>query len=279
MTDDLRQKLNDYVDGELSADEIADIEAILEHDVEAQAEVAFLRQLARDAAELPHVLAPKRDLWAEVANGVDIWPKLNDYVDGELSENEQAAVEAVLAKNEEAQDGVVFLEQLSRDVAKLPLVMAPKRDLWPEIANQLVQKTALPWMKWARFAAAAVLLVAASSAVTVFYMKKTMEAPVVVVQDTRESSPVLTAFQASEQTYSTAIEQLTETLHQRRNTLAPETVAAIEANLKVIDEAIRASRMALDADPNNQASVHTILAMYKRKIDLLQQVVELPHGG
>ena len=91
--------------------------------------------------------------------------------------------------------------------------------------------------------------------------------------------PVLTAFQASEQTYSTAISQLTETLQQRRDALAPETVAAIEANLKVIDDAIQSSRMALAADPHNQASVHTILAMYKRKVDLLQQVVDLPHGG
>lgn len=279
MTDDLRQQLNDYVDGELSADEMAAVEAILAHDVAAQAEVAFLRQLARDAAQLPKVMAPKHDLWAEVASGVDLWPQLNDYVDGELADDQVAAIEGVLAKNEDAHADVVFLQQLAHDAAQLPHVVAPKRDLWPEIAEQLVQKSALPWLRWARFAAAAVLLVAASSAVTVFYMQKTMTVPVVVVQAESETSPALAAFHASEKTYSTAIEQLTETLHQRRTALAPETVAAIETNLKVIDEAIRASRVALDADPNNQASVHSILAMYKRKVDLLQQVVGLPHGG
>lgn len=279
ITDDLRQKLNDYVDGVLSAEECAEIEALLANNQEAQAEVAFLRQLAQDASALPLVMAPEHDLWAGVAKGMGLRQKLNDYVDGGLSAKEMDEVDAFLVNNQEAQAEVAFLKQLAHDAALLPRVIAPKSDLWAGVADQLVQKRVLPWRRWASFAAAAVLLVAASSALTVLYMKQSVDVPQVTAQAKKETSPALAAFEASEQNYSTAIAQLTETLHQRRDALAPETVAAIETNLKVIDEAIRASRLALDADPHNQASVHTILAMYKRKVDLLQQIVGLPHGG
>lgn len=204
--------------------------------------------------------------------------KLNDYVDGALSIQDTRAIEDILETDEEARAEVAFLQQLAHGAESLPKVIAPQRDLWAGVADELVQKPALPWLRWARMAAAAVLLVAASSAVTVFYMKQTQVAPIVVRQEAK-ATPALAALHASEQSYSTAIDQLTAILHERRNTLAPETVAAIEANLKVIDEAIRSSRLALETDPNNQASVHTILAMYKRKVDLLQQVVGLPHGG
>lgn len=275
----LRQKLDDYVDGTLTDDEREAVEAMLVQDEAAKAEVAFLQQLAQNASELSKEMTPQRDLWTGVADAIDFQHKLNDYVDGALSDDEREAVEALLAHDDDAKADVAFLRQLAQDTAALPQSIAPKRDLWPEIADELVEKSALPWMRWARFAAAAVLLVAASSAVTVLYMKQTMDAPVVVAVNREAAAPVLTAFQASEQTYSTAIAQLTETLQQRRDTLAPETVAAIEANLKVIDDAIQSSRMALASDPNNQASVHTMLAMYKRKVDLLQQVVGLPHGG
>ena len=279
ITDDLRQKLNDYVDGVLSANEVVEIEAILANNLEAQAEVAFLKQLAQDVSSLPLVVAPQRDLWTGVADQLGLRQKLNDYVDGVLSAEDVAEVEALLVNNQAAQAEVAFLKQLARDTAQLPRVMAPQRDLWSGVADQLGQKRVLPWRRWASFAAAAILLVASSSAITVLYMRQSLDVPQGIVQAQKETSPVLAAFHASEQSYSTAIEQLTETLHQRRNALAPETVAAIESNLKVIDEAIRASRLALDADPHNQASVHTILAMYKRKVDLLQQIVGLPHGG
>jgi anti-sigma factor RsiW len=277
--DDLRQKLNDYVDGVLSAVEVEEVEALLADNPEAQAEVAFLKQLAHDVSALPLVIAPEHDLWAGVASGIGLQQKLNDYVDDVLSAAEVQDVEAFLVNNHDAQAEVAFLRQLARESALLPRVMAPKRDLWAGVADQLVQKRVLPWRRWASFAAAAVLLVAASSAITVLYMKQSIDVPHVIVQAQKETSPALAAFEASEQSYSTAIAQLTETLHQRREALAPETVAAIETNLKVIDEAIRASRLALDADPHNQASVHMILAMYKRKVDLLQQIVGLPHGG
>ncbi|MGA1196674.1 MAG: anti-sigma factor family protein, partial [Candidatus Latescibacterota bacterium] len=70
IPDDLRQKLNDYVDGALSADDKRKVEALLAKNSEAQAEVAFLKQLAQDCAQLPQVMAPKRNLWAGVVNGM-----------------------------------------------------------------------------------------------------------------------------------------------------------------------------------------------------------------
>ena len=87
--------------------------------------------------------------------------------------------------------------------------------------------------------------------------------------------PVWTAFRASEQEYDRAIADLTRALQDHQDTLSPETIAVIEANLKTIDEAIRVAKAALEADPGNQRSVHMILAMYRKKVDLLQRAVAL----
>jgi len=208
----------------------------------------------------------------------DLRGKLNDFVDDALSADEVLQVEALMAVDAQVRAEVAFLRQLTQDALFLSSERLPERDLWPGVAGRLAQTPAFPWHRWARHAAAAILLVTASSAVTVLVMKQTMDVPIVEKMGTN-TTPVMAAFQATEQTYSSAIAQLTETFHQRKDALAPETISAIESNLKVIDDAIHASRMALDADPNNQASVHLILAMYKRKVDLLQQIVGLFYGG
>lgn len=212
----------------------------------------------------------------------DLRQKLNDYVDGELSEAEAKDVEALLSVDVEARDEVAFLQRLTHEASRLPRAIAPRKDVWPQIAFEIAETIPVkrPYKRWALFAAAAVLLVAVSSGLTAFWLQHNMDRAVVVSHESVAPVPaVMAALQTSEQSYSLAIAQLSRILSERRGELSPETVAAIESNLKVIDEAIRASRKALEDDPNNQQSVYTILAMYRKKVDLLQQAVDLPNGG
>jgi anti-sigma factor RsiW len=211
----------------------------------------------------------------------DLRQKLNDYVDGELSEAEAKDVEALLSVDAEARDEVAFLQRLTHEASRLPRAIAPRKDVWPHIAFDIAETIPVkrPYKRWALFAAAAVLLVAVSSGLTAFWLQHNMDRTVVPHESVAPVPAVMAALQTSEQSYSLAIAQLSRILSERRGELSPETVAAIESNLKVIDEAIRASRKALEDDPSNQQSVYTILAMYRKKVDLLQQAVDLPNGG
>lgn len=60
------QRLNDYVDGELTAAEAEEVERLLASSAEARATVEFLRSLRERSARLPASIEPQRDLWPEI---------------------------------------------------------------------------------------------------------------------------------------------------------------------------------------------------------------------
>lgn len=60
------ERLNDYVDGDLPAEQAREVEDHLERCTECGAEVAALRRLLAEVARLPREIAPPSDLWVGV---------------------------------------------------------------------------------------------------------------------------------------------------------------------------------------------------------------------
>ena len=219
----------------------------------------------------------------------EIQDRLDDYVDGLLPEEERQAVETHLEACEECRREVAGLRSLLADVSALPRNVQPGRDLWPDVAARTVggkverDSGHRVWLVRGAMAAAAVALIAVSSLITAFWMRGRPARPIVTVApvDTIGGHPdaVLVEVRAFDRAYGQAIAELCRTLQTRRDQLAPETALAIEENLHAIDRAIRDAQVALAADPGEQKPVHTILAMYRRKIDLLQRAVRLPKGS
>jgi len=75
--------------------------------------------------------------------------------------------------------------------------------------------------------------------------------------------------------YERAARDLAATLDARRSALSPETVAKVEASLRVIDSAIAEARAALARDPGNQALVELLGVSYRQKLDVLHRAAEL----
>jgi len=65
--DDVLNKLNEYLDGELSPAESARMNAHLEACPDCRAELEALRELMRKARDLPASVQPGRDLWPGIA--------------------------------------------------------------------------------------------------------------------------------------------------------------------------------------------------------------------
>lgn len=224
--------------------------------------------------------------------------RLNDYVDGVLSDLETASVERYLASSAEARDTVQFLRSLQAQAAELPDSIDPEGDLWPEIRSRLasgrlvsvegaVRRAArsasaswwptLDGFQWATLAAAAMFLVVTSSVITVWMVAVpgVGDAPADGAGGAVTSGVALADAPAIEAQYAVEIERLVWALYENREALDPDTVSTIETNLRVIDRAIRRAREALEEDPDNRGLARMLGNNYRHKLELLQRTTRI----
>lgn len=167
------------------------------------------------------------------------------------------------------------LEQLT---AELPRDIAPPPDLWNDIRAELKPRaSAAPRMisfRMRQLIAAGFILVMASSALTVLTMRGRDRAPLKTLAVAPPAQlPVMLA--NAENGYTQSIDALQRTLAERRDSLAPSTVATVERSLRIADSAIAEARAALAQDPANRALAALFASNYERKIDLLRRATEL----
>lgn len=209
---------------------------------------------------------------------------LDAFVDGELETGDRRGVEMHLSACAACRCEEVALRSLLAQAAALPSEMAPRADLWPAVARGIEPRviafprrflrTALP------LAAAAAALVALSSAVTwrVASSRDTgaREARIAsagfAVLVTASDPPDL--FE-SEREYARATRDLLTAIEARRGALSPETIAAVELNVKVIDDALQNLRAALKADPENGELGELLTGTHKRKLETLRRIARL----
>lgn len=201
---------------------------------------------------------------------------LNDFVDDRLSLELRAETEAHLPLCPDCRRQVEQLRALLRDADRLPRSIEPPHDLWPGVAARLdPQKRRGLSILRPRYAVAAVALLAIAFSLTQVRTKKARErtAPPVAVQQPFDVSlvSVTEQWQRTEAAYERAAAELQAGLEAVRDELDPETVARVEANLEIIDQAIRESREALAADPGNLDVLQLLAAVHEKKLDLLQR--------
>ena len=222
----------------------------------------------------------------------EIEPRLDDYVDGALSGTDREAVETHLSACQACRGVVGELRSLLTTASALPREEQPARDLWPGVRSALESEGAGgggkvvvgPWRRPALLAVAAVFLVVVSVSVTLVIQKRLGGAPAVTAQEvtTPEAGAppaALASFRAAEPEYIRASDELMALYDRSRDQLAPETVAAVEKNLDIINQAITDARAALEADPGNRRLGHVATAMYERKVDLLRHLTRLSVPG
>ncbi len=165
-------------------------------------------------------------------------------------------------------------DRLQSLLDELPRELEPERDLWPDIEAALPLRRDRPTRlrPW-RLAVAALLLVAATAAITAALVGN--EAPV-------PPSPTATLVELSPPDWQAEMRQasdlLAATLEQRKDELDPATLAVVEENLAIIDRAIADCAAALETDPDDDELRRALLAVWRKKIDLLEQASRLPQA-
>lgn len=174
-------------------------------------------------------------------------------------------------------------DRLNELTAALPREIAPPADLWPAIRAELAPRSGrtIQWSSRWRLAAAGLLVAASSSILTLFAMRARERAPSAVAVTPAETTRPAAADRlpahllVAERGYARSIDALWRTLDERRDSLAPSTVATVERSLRIADSAIAEARSALERDPANRVLADLLVSNYERKIDLLRRATEL----
>jgi anti-sigma factor RsiW len=226
--------------------------------------------------------------------------RLDDFVEGLLSEEERHAVERHLGECDACRGEVEAVRRLQTMARALPREIQPPRDLWAGIAAGIHEEPAagpataekvrvIPiefgrrarpawWMRRDLLAAAAIALIVISSSITALLVRGGPAAPggpLAVQEGSVPATSALVAFQPAEQELVQTVEQLQFALEAQRDRLNPETVAVVEESLRVIEHAIGEARAALEADPNNRDLTFLLMEVYQKKVDLLQNAVQI----
>jgi hypothetical protein len=165
---------------------------------------------------------------------------------------------------------------------------APAADLWPGIEARLAPASGAPRLvsfTLPQLAMAASLLIAVSAGVSWLALGPTPEAgstePAIrAMAEPRESvRPDVERATFADAHYDAAVTDLERILREESQRLDPQTVMVIERNLRAIDEAIRESRAALEADPANTYLNSHLADARRRKLELLRRAAGLSTTG
>lgn len=215
-----------------------------------------------------------RDRWQE---------RLSEYVDGELSLDERSALELHLKDCATCRTSLAELQQVVRRAGALS-DQTPERDLWPGIAARLGKPGSVvdiasrtSGRKRVSFsipqlvAAAVVVMALSASAVWLTMISRSTPGATAVTS----GEPSMVAVTPAATGYDAAIAELERQLATRRSSLDSATVAVLEENLRIIDEAIEEARAALQRDPGNTyLSQHLTQTMWG-KVRLLRRATGL----
>lgn len=225
--------------------------------------------------------------------------QLSDYLDDELSSDARASVEQHLRG---CVDCRTVLNDLKRVVAQAQSVAPrpPQADLWPGIAGRLTESArsahVTPFvprerdrvvLTWPQLAAAAVVLASVSAGISWNVAHRTAAAPLAPVAATVASSAAaapgapappdrsIVSVVDTDPQYDAAVAELETAVRQGRGRLDAATIATVEHNLQIIDQAIAQARDALGADPANSYLSGHLVEARRRKLDLLRRAAEL----
>ncbi|MGH7648981.1 MAG: zf-HC2 domain-containing protein [Gemmatimonadaceae bacterium] len=237
---------------------------------------------------------------------------LSDYLENALDPAERDALESHAATCDRCRALLADLSAITAGASALP-DLEPSRDLWPAIAQRIEapvvalpdaasrrgqRSSVRPWyLAPASLAAAAAVLIAATASVTLLATRTGRTPAPAGVLAANDRTPAAQSTDAQldipapaartvagtrpnaasvQEVYANEIAELDSIVRGRRSHLDTATVAVIEKNLRIIDEAIAQSRVALERDPNSGFLHHQLNDVLNQKIVLLRTVALLP---
>ena len=256
------ERLADYLEGDLDFAARREVEAHVASCARCAALLRDLEHIRASAAELPE-LTPSTDLWAGISRRIDapVLPLTRPTpnvvaVRRNFDWMKRAAVAAALVA---VTAGVTYTLTVAHGIRGAAQTVATNRPASPDSSVSPVKDSTQP---------DALAATGGTPGTTESPSRQDIEP---VTTNTRvKNAP------ASE-TYSREIDRLRTIFARNRSQLDPRTAAIIEANLKVIDDAIAQSRAALAQDPASRFLNSQLNSALGKKLELLQTAALLPN--
>lgn len=213
---------------------------------------------------------------------------VHDYLDGELSEADRAALEERLRTELPLRREHDALARTLKALGTLPSEARPPQGIWPAVAARArlapVRPSRVPRFRVPRLAAAAVVLIALSAATTWLAMRQGGASGPGAASGTGAgasldfTSPVAAdavfadypGAQALLAEYEASAGALAEVLEEGAQVLSPETLSAVRRAMETVDRAIAEARSALAADPGSEELARILMTNMRRRLDLLR---------
>lgn len=205
---------------------------------------------------------------------------LSDLLDDARDSAARSAAEEHLAACDVCFSRHQRMRMLIIQAGSLPRMMPAPEGEWQAIRARLQtggsRAATTPW--WTRrsaLLAAGLALVIASSAITAGVVGGRRDGAQQTAARSRAVAPLTPRLAALEHEYTTVSRDLERQLAERKHTLAPETVAAVERSLRTIEAAIAEAREALARDPGSETLARLLVAGHDQKVELLRHAARL----
>jgi predicted anti-sigma-YlaC factor YlaD len=206
---------------------------------------------------------------------------ISDFVDGELSLDEEKALQGHLATCAECQQLLRDFQKITREARDLPS-LSPSPLAWQKIAagvRSAQPKEAAPEEKkrawfpafWLspglRYAFAGLLTLIIIGGLVISLKPWRMGARV----QKNSFEYTLTKLEEAQRYYEKAIMALKDAVKAQGNGLVPELAEVFKQNLEAMDKTIQACQQMVAKDPNNLTTRAYLLTAYREKVAFLEE--------
>ena len=263
MHEEWTDKLSDYLDGELSEGETRAVTAHLRECRDCTAVLNDLKRVVARAQASGRTARPPQDLWSAVAERIDA----------------RHAPEAAAGLRSPVGTVTAFRGRASRRIALTLPQLAAAAALIAAVSGGIVWRVApvgQPFRAADGNDATANGNGAAASAGQPFRAAGNDDAPSAPDAPAPADEPArFETVALADAQYDAAVADLEKALKAGRGRLDPSTVAVVEHNLQIIDQAISQAREALVGDPANTYLSSHLVEARRRKLDLLRRATAL----
>jgi predicted anti-sigma-YlaC factor YlaD len=206
---------------------------------------------------------------------------ISEHIDGDLDAAKKEKLDAHCSKCADCRKLLEDFQTISTSARELDKLSPPERT-WGKIQERMTseeqevltlapQKQSLFGLPRLSYVLSALLIVVFLSLVFIYGPR--YWSGQTVIPELENQQYTLAKLEEAEHHYQLAIKALSEAAMAQKERLDPQVAEVFRTNLELIDQSINACRQAVLSDPNDIESRKYLLAAYKEKTDLLNEIM------
>jgi len=207
---------------------------------------------------------------------------ISEYIDGDLGTEKASSLTKHLDACQDCRKLLEDFQQIKQKAKGLKKT-DPSGQAWFRIQERLKEKTQAPvpgprvrflfFPAQLRYAVSAALLIFVVVGAVVIGVRIWNRGEIIYKNNGQEYA--LAKIQEAEQHYKLAIKALREAVQTQKENFDPQVAETFRINLELIDASLADCKRAIKNDPADLDSQYYLLAVYKKKTELLDSMIEV----